>query len=183
MVAMINRTKNHGTVIHALDVLRRRGRDVELLIAGASGRSKRHLDLERLIGELDLSENVTFLGARQDVPELLGASDILVHASNSEGFAMAVAEGMAAGLPVVASDIPPCREQLDNGTCGSLFPTGNADALADAIERVLDDEKFRTESVQAAFDRVASHYDVTQMVAGYESLLISHLRAATAYRA
>jgi glycosyltransferase involved in cell wall biosynthesis len=180
MVAAITRTKNYQTVIRALDVLRRRGRPAEFLIAGASGRGQRHKAVERVIDELDLRESVTFLGVREDVPELLGASDILVHSSNSEGFAMVVSEGMAAGLPVVAADIPPCREQLDNGACGSLFPSGNAEALADAIEKILDDEKFRTELVKAAFDRVSSRYDVSHMAAGYEALLMSHLRATDA---
>lgn len=180
MVAAISRTKNYQTAIRALDVLRRRGRQAELLIAGGSPRDSRKKAVERVIDELDLRENVTFLGVREDVPELLGASDILVHSSNSEGFTMAVAEGMAAGLPVVASDIAACREQLDNGACGSLVPSGNAEALADAIERILDDEKFRTGLVKAAFDRVTSRFDVTHMAAGYEALLMSHLRATNA---
>ena len=175
MIAAITRTKNYQVAIRALGVLRRRGRRVELLIVGAS-RDVRKKAVERVIDELDLRGNVTFLGVREDVPELLGASDILVHSSNSEGFGMSVAEGMAAGLPVVAADIPACREQLDNGACGSLFPPGNAEAMADAIERILDDEKFRTGLVKAAFDRVSSRYDVPHMAAGYEALLMSHLR-------
>ena len=176
MVAMITRTKNYQTAVRALGALRRRGRQAELMIVGASSDARKRT-LERVIDELDLRENVTFLGVREDVPELLGASDILVHSSNSEGFAMAVTEGMAAGLPVVASDIPACREQLDNGACGSLFPPGDADALADSIERILDDENFRAETVKAAFARVSSRYDLTHMAAGYEALLMSHLRA------
>ena len=178
MVAAITRTKNYQIVIRALDVLRRRGRQAELLIVGG-GRDVRKNAVERVIDELDLRENVTFLGVREDVPELLGASDILVHSSKSEGFAMAVAEGMAAGLPIVAADIPACREILDDGACGSLVPSGNAEAMADAIERILDDEKFRTGLVKAAFDRVSSRFDLTHMAAGYEALLMSHLRATS----
>lgn len=179
MVAAIRRTKDYGTVIRALDVLRSRGRQAELLIAGHSVRDAQK-SVERVVDELDLRESVTFLGARHDIPELLGASDILVHSSRSEGFPMVVAEGMAAGLPIVATDIPMCREQLNDGDCGSFFPIGNAEALADAIVRILDDDQLRTRQVRAAFDRVSSLYDLTQMAAGYESLLLSHLRALNA---
>ncbi|MEO8578032.1 MAG: glycosyltransferase [Gemmatimonadales bacterium] len=175
MVAAIRRTKKYQTVVRAIGELRDRGRQTELLIVGGTARDSRKKAIERVIDELGLRENVTFVGVREDVPELLGASDVLVHSTASEGFPMAVLEGMAAGIPIVASDIAPCREALDNGVCGLLVPTGNATAMADAIEKILDDDSFRANLVKAAFERVSSRFDVTQMSAGYEALLSSHL--------
>jgi len=84
---------------------------------------------------------------------------------------MAVVEAMAAGVPVIATDIPACREVLDGGSCGLLVPLEDAQALAQAIGKILDDEAMRTRLVRAASERVRMHYDVKQMAAGYAALL------------
>jgi glycosyltransferase involved in cell wall biosynthesis len=173
MAATFSRTKDHGSVVRAIDLLRRRGRNVELQFAGGSFREVRRKPVESLIDELELSDRVTILGVRNDIPELMGASDIVVHATRSEGFAMAVAETMAARVPLVASDIPACREALDGGRCGVLVPQGDFNAIADAIEKILDDAEFRDQIVDRAFERVSTHFDVRSMAAGYERLIRS----------
>jgi glycosyltransferase involved in cell wall biosynthesis len=129
--------------------------------------------LESLTDELGIRDLVQFLGVRDDVPEMMGASDIVLHATASEGFGMVIVEAMAAGVPVIASDIPVCREVLDGGNCGLLVPLGEPRALADAIRNLLDDQSLRMRLVQAASDRVRTHYDVRQMAGGYAKLLQS----------
>ena len=178
MAATMSRTKDHRSVISAIDLLRHRGRNVELVLAGGSFRDARTNVVESLIDELDLRDRVTHLGVRHDVPELMGGSDIVVHASRSEGFAMTVAEAMAARAPVVASDIPACREALDAGRCGILVPPEDPTAIADAIERILDDAVFRNQIVDAAFERVSEHFDVSHMAAGYRRLISSRVLRA-----
>jgi glycosyltransferase involved in cell wall biosynthesis len=174
MLGAITGNKDCATTVRALHVLRSRGRNVELLIAG-KGCERRVREIERVIGELGLGDHVTLLGPRSDAAELLGASDVLVHSSRSEGFAVTITEGMAAGIPIVASDIPSIREALDNGTCGLLAPVGNPEAFADAIETILDDHERREDFVKAALARVRSRYDLKHMARGYETLLMSHL--------
>lgn len=175
MVAAIRKTKDYQTVVRALGELRSRGRKAELLIVGDAPKVSRKEAVELVIDELDLRDSVTFVGVREDVAELLGASDIMIHSTASEGFPMALLEGMAAGIPIVASDIPPCREALDDGACGILVPTRNPEAMADAIEKIIDDDRIRESLVKAAFERVSSRYDVANMCAGYDALLQSHL--------
>jgi glycosyltransferase involved in cell wall biosynthesis len=82
---------------------------------------------------------------------------------------------MAAGVPIIATDVPACREVLDCGRCGLLVPLGDFVALADAIRRLLDDEALRKKLVDAASERVRMHYDVKRMAAGYAELLSDSL--------
>ena len=77
----------------------------------------------------------------------------------------------------MATDIPSCREVLDNGRCGLLVPLGDAEAMAHAIGRVLDDEALRRRLVDAASERVRSHYHVKRMAADYAALLRGSLPA------
>jgi glycosyltransferase involved in cell wall biosynthesis len=173
MAARITRGKDHPTALKAIQLLRSQGRDVELWLAGGAYRESFQASTESLTDELGIRDLVQFLGVRDDVPELMGASDIVIHSTNSEGFGMAVVEAMAAGVPVIATDIPACREILDGGRCGLLFPLGDAPALADAIRRLLDDEALRARLVQAASERVRSHYDLKRMAAGYAELFLA----------
>ena len=77
---------------------------------------------------------------RRDVPELVGQLDLFVFATTpDEGLGIALIEAMAAGVPVVASDVGACREVLDDGALGLLVPPRDPVALADAIERVRNE--------------------------------------------
>ncbi len=91
-------------------------------------------ELLRLSLSLGLGESVEFLGTRTDVPELLGAADLFVLSTTpQEGLGTVMIEAMAAGLAVVASDVPACRELLYNGQYGVLVPPSSPDHLAAAI--------------------------------------------------
>jgi glycosyltransferase involved in cell wall biosynthesis len=117
MVANMIPPKDHPTLLEAVALLTRQGRRLEVLLAGEGRRMGEHRETVRRLGIEDV---VKFLGSRPDVPELLGISDLMVHATHSEGFGIVLIEAMAAGVPVIASDLPPCREILDDGRCGVL---------------------------------------------------------------
>jgi glycosyltransferase involved in cell wall biosynthesis len=108
-----------------------------LLMAGRSGDVSE--DLERLRDRLGLKEQVRFLGHREDVPEILAAADLFVFPSFYEGLPGAVLEAMALGLPIVASDIDPVRETVEEGRNALLVKPASPDKLASAIERLLED--------------------------------------------
>ena len=168
MVARLHRPKDHETLLKAASMLISKGRPVELLLAGDGPERTR---LETLARQLGLAAFTRFLGTRHDIPELLGASDAMVLAAQSEGFALAVLEAMAAGTPVVATDIPPCREALGNGECGLLVPSRDPLALAVAIEKLFEDETYRRRLTEAAYQRVRELYDNELMAARYAQLL------------
>jgi glycosyltransferase involved in cell wall biosynthesis len=170
MAARFSSSKDHPTALRAIGLLRSEGRDVELWLAGGTHRESIRAGAESLANQLGIRDLVQFLGPRGDVPELMGASDIVIHPTHSEGFGLVVVEAMAAGVPVIATDIPACREVLDGGRCGVLVPLGDATALARAIRKILDDEALRTRLLQAASERVRSHYHIRRMAASYAEL-------------
>jgi glycosyltransferase involved in cell wall biosynthesis len=89
---------------------------------------------------LGLSERVTFLGAREDIPELLASLDVLVHTPTApEPFGRVLAEAMAVGRPVVAARCGGIPEVVEDGVTGFLVPSGNVGAFAAAVVRLLED--------------------------------------------
>ena len=179
MVAWVARAKDHETAIRAVAVLRQRGHNVRLDVAGGAYRQARLNALQDLAHTLGVSDAVKFLGVRDDIPELIGASDILVHATHSEGLPITILEALASRTPVVASDIPACREVLDDGRCGILVPPRDPVGLANAVESLLKDDARRRELVDAAFERVYVQYHVHRMASGYAALIESATNGAS----
>jgi len=131
MVATLENHKDHETLFRAVPLILRENPAFRLLLAGeGSLRST----LEARVAELGIAEVVTFLGMRRDVPELLGSADLFVFSTTAqEGLGSVLLEAMAAGLPIIASDVPACREVLQDGLHGELVPPADPAALAAAI--------------------------------------------------
>ena len=82
-----------------------------------------------------------FFGSRTDIPNLLANADIFaLSTTGEEGFGIVLIEAMAAGLPIIATDVSACREVLDNGNAGILVPPGRVDLWIKEIKRFI---KFR----------------------------------------
>jgi glycosyltransferase involved in cell wall biosynthesis/uncharacterized membrane protein len=113
------------------------------------------------VRRLGLAPNVALLGARSDVPDLLAGADVFVLSSRSEGLPMSVLEAMAAGLPVVATDVGGVSELVLEGETGLLVPRGDTTALAQALERLLRDEDLRRRMAASARARVEREFDLT----------------------
>lgn len=90
---------------------------------------------EMLARSLGVSERVTFLGWRSDIPRILKASDIYIHSANVDGFGIAACEAMAAGLPVLASNIPGLAQVVEGA--GVLFPPGDDKTLARELTALI----------------------------------------------
>jgi glycosyltransferase involved in cell wall biosynthesis len=93
--------------------------------------------LYQLIGDLDLRQRVLLPGTFAETGELLAAADVFVQPSTSETPTLCLAEALAAGLPVVASDLPGHREWIAAGETGLLVPPGDSRALGEAILQLL----------------------------------------------
>lgn len=138
MVANIRQPKDHATLIKAwravLDGAAEAGASsMTLLLAGRFDAGEE--GLKSLAFDLGLGERLKFLGGIEDVAGLLEAADLLVHSSRTEGLPNAVIEGMAAGLPVVATDIPGVREAVGSDGFPFLAPPDDPGALS---ERILE---------------------------------------------
>lgn len=157
-VAGFRYQKDQDTVIRALALL---PESVHLYLAGDG---ERRPELEKLVAELNIADRVHFAGIRTDVPAMLAAADIVVMSSHWEGFGLAAVEGMAAGKPVIASDVDGLREVVQGA--GVLFPHADAAALASEIRRLADDP-VRYAAVADRCRARARRFDISKMVDGY----------------
>jgi len=130
--------------------------------------------LKREIEASNLNDTVFLRGATDNPSALMQRYDILAAPSLWEGMSLAPVEAMAAGLPVVASDIPAHREILCNGTCGLLAAPADAGALAAAIRRLRSDTGLYCALSRAGIER-ARDFDAPAMVARYRSMYESEL--------
>ena len=126
-------------------------------------------DLEAETRRLGLTDRVRFLGIRRDVPDLLAISDVLVHPSLEEGFCNALLEAMAAGKPVVATDVGGNAEAVAEGVTGRIVPARDASALAAAVLRVLRSDDRGLAMGAEGRRRVRERFGCETMVRQYET--------------
>jgi len=169
MVSRMDDAKDHGTLIKACAKLIHSGLKLRVRFAGDGPLRSSH---EALCGSEGIQERVEFLGSRGDMPQLLGQSDVAVLSTNSEGFGIALIEAMSARTPVIATDLPACREVLDSGRCGILVAPGDSDSLAHSIRRLIEDNVLRSQLVDAAAVRVLRNYDIKRTATRYADLLM-----------
>jgi glycosyltransferase involved in cell wall biosynthesis len=122
-----------------------------------------------------ISHAISFLGHREDVAARLDSADILVLPSRSEAFPNALLEGMAAGLPVVATAVGGVLEVVRADETGLLVPPGDPAALAAAVRQLMGSAKLADRLGAAAQADVAAHYSFGRMVAAFDSLYLSEL--------
>ena len=149
MVARLDAIKDQQTLLRAFARAKLPGWELQLV-----GDGPRRSELEALITDLGLDAVVCCLGRRNDVPELLGQAELFAFSTTAaEGFGIALVEAMAAGLPVMASDVPACRELLADGTAGVLVPPADVDAWTQKLETLMADEGARQQLSLAARER------------------------------
>jgi glycosyltransferase involved in cell wall biosynthesis len=153
--------------IWATDLLKVIRDDVHLLIIGDG--PQRDL-LHRYRDQVRIADRVHFLGHRGDVPRLLPHFDVLWSASAYEGLSNVILEAMAAGVPVVATDIPGTRELVVANETGYLVPVGDRAALAKYTDRLLNDAGLSAHLAAAARERIEREFSVERMVARHAEL-------------
>ena len=126
--------------------------------------------VERAIAQADLSGIVSLLGWRDDVPELLAATDIFLLTSLFEGLPRVVLQAMAASVPVVATDTGGVAEVIAHGETGLLVPPGSPAAAAAAIVTLSSDPDRRGRFAAAGSSRLGEEFDNGRMVRDLEDL-------------
>lgn len=169
MASRFARQKDHDTLIRALSVLKQRGLTPALYLAGA-GKSSLKTKAERLVAKLGLEQQVHFLGNVSDLPQRLSKTQIFVLATHWEGMPLALVEGMAAGCACVASDVIGAREVVSPEVNGLRVPESDPSAMADALQRLLQDTDLAQRLGSAARTHALSHYGREQMWEQYQRL-------------
>jgi glycosyltransferase involved in cell wall biosynthesis len=170
-----NPVKNHPMFLRAAARVRAAVPDAAFVIAGEGDLMP---SLKQLTAELGITEDVHFLGRCDDVASLLFASNVGVLSSKSEGFANAILEYMAAGLPVVATDVGGVREAIVEGETGYIVPSGDDQQMAERIIQVLaNDETARVMGARnksIAAEKFSKDRHLQNTLELYDELLNEH---------
>jgi len=146
-----------------------RSPEVTLVIAGEGPLED---DLKKEAQTLGILDNVRFVGPRLDIPELLKLFDIYVLPSLWEGLPMVLLEAMAAGCPVIATDVGGVAAAVKSGVSGILVKSMDVDALSSAMIRLLEDKEIRTKYSQNAMDIFNKNFSAQIMTRKYEKLYL-----------
>lgn len=186
-IANINRQKGIVELINAFAAARAEQTDARLVLVGAE--YSNHADYSDAVrAQMNMhglaeGRDVVFAGERDDVEIQLAGMDLiaLAAAPRSEGITTAILEGMAAGLPVVATDVGGIREVVENGRTGFLVPSGNARGFAEALSRLIANPEQRVSMGREA-RRVATRFGVDASAAAhvraYAQALAAHASRA-----
>lgn len=159
-VARLNPLKDHLTAISTIRKLRDYGVKARLVLAGEG---EERAKIEAAIRETELQGHVTLLGARRDIPRLLSAADAFLLSSLSEGIPLTLIEAMAAGVPIVSTDVGGIPEVIDHGATGLLAPARDDGRLAKHLQRALTDLALRQSIIAAAQDKARERFSLDEM--------------------
>ena len=138
-VGELSNRKNHKVILKALEKVKG---NFKYIICGQGAKKE---ELIKLSKELNLQEKVEFLGYRQDVKEILKASDIFCFPSKQEGLPVALMEAMASGLPVICSDIRGNKDLIENKKGGYLLKSYDIDEYSIKIQELIENKVLREE--------------------------------------
>ncbi len=168
VVVIVSRVVRDKGYLELLAAMRRV--DAELWVVGERLESDRGEDLEPAFAAMPPGK-LRRLGYREDVADILAASDIFALPSYFEALPMSVIEAMLSGLPVVATNVRGPREQVVDGETGILVPLFDIPALAAALQRLANAPGLRAELGEAGRQRALLRYDETRVVARTLDLL------------
>jgi glycosyltransferase involved in cell wall biosynthesis len=170
-VGMIGRLawqKGIDDLLAAVRIVRTEPRNLRFFIVGGGSDAA---DFAAAVAAPELAGRVTLLGQRDDVPELLGAMDIVVQSSRREVMAQATLEGMAAGRAVVSTRTVGADEAIDDGISGILVPVADPPALARALRDLARDPARRAALGAAARARISAEFTAEKALDRCEAIL------------
>lgn len=166
-VARLNPLKDHETALRAFARLRDQGVKARLVLAGEG---ETRPVIERCIADLKLEQDVTLLGARRDIPELMAAADVFLLSSISEGIPLTLIEAMAARRPVVSTDVGGVSEVVLHNETGLLAPARDDEQLARHLRTLIKSPELRSQFGTAGSRRAHELFSIEQMLESYAEL-------------
>lgn len=166
-VARLNYLKDHATALRTVARLRQNCPNARLVLVGEG---EERNAIQELIQKLDLPANVRLLGLRSDVHRLLATADLFLLTSISEGIPLTLIEAMAAGVPVVSTNVGGVPEVIEDAQTGLLAPAGDDAALAGQVLRLMSSPEWRGEIVRRARQRANQIFSEEQMHQAYQKL-------------
>jgi glycosyltransferase involved in cell wall biosynthesis len=158
--------KDHETLWRAL-VLLTGERAPHLAVVGDGEYRER---LEKLAGDLGIGSRIHFLGWRHDLESILAGLDVVICSSRNEGTPVALIEAMAAGVPVLSTDVGGVGDLVTHGETGWLVPPADPGAMAEGLQRILADPLNAAAAAAAAREAVLARHHVRTLIARMEAL-------------
>ena len=159
----LNPVKGHKYLIESVELLRLRGFDVRLQIAGEDeqGGSGYRKELEKIVQDKSMSDCVELLGAVSEarIRQGLEEANVFALASLNEGVPVAVMEAMAMEMPVIVTDVGGNSELIDNGVDAIMVQSEKPEEMADAIEKILKDKALTLRLTQESRKKVAAKFN------------------------
>lgn len=156
-VARLHPVKSLQTLVEAAAISKEDIPNLEVLFVGEGQEETR---LKQLATKLGVGKHAFFLGKRDDVPDILAASDVFVLPSHREGMSNALLEAMAMGLPPVVSNIPENTELVTDGENGLVFDLGDAESLAAKLRKLFTDSQLREDYGRNSRQRIEDQYAI-----------------------
>ena len=153
-IAELNKNKNQNFLIEVIDNLKVKIPTIKLLLAGDGDLQDEY---KEKVNNLNLNNNIEFLGFRKDISNLLKLSDIAVSSSRREGLPVNIMEAMATGIPVIATDCRGNRDLVINNQSGFLVGQGDISNFANAIIKLNESEKLRSKFGNAAVEQIQNY--------------------------
>lgn len=175
IVSRMLRNKGVGELVAATRLLKARGVDVRTILIGMPDPENPTNITEEQLCEWHDDDLIQWWGFRDDVVDVWRQAHVAVLPSYREGLPKSLLEAAACARPIVATDVPGCREIVRQGENGFLIPIHDSVALADAIEKLLKDPALRRRMGEASRALVEAEFDVTRVIQDtlevYETLL------------
>lgn len=176
MVATFKKQKGHKFLVDAAASLIPDFPHLHILLVGDGELID---ELQNQVRELDLEQNIHFLGMRNDIPEILVASDSFVLPSLWEGLPMALIEAMASGLPVIATDVSGTRQVMEPGKTGLMVKPGDVQGLVYSIMDLLNNSEQAHVMGKTARKKVEMMFNAKKQAEEYLTLFKKNQGLAT----
>jgi len=166
-IARLTRVKDQETLLKAFQKVIENETKAELVIVGDGPLNQK---LRQSASDLGIATYVKFLGYREDIKDLLSVFDVIVLPSLMEGVSLTILEAMAAGKPVIVTNVGGNPEVVVDGETGLLVPSRDPQKMADAIMRILSDPSLARRMGEAGRKRVEEKFSLEKMVNEYEKV-------------
>lgn len=174
-IGSLEPVKNHKLFLQIAKIIldQTSAESAKFLIIGSGSLRK---ELEEFAENLGISSSIIFAGERVDIPELLQTMDVFVLTSQYEGLSNAIMEAMAAGLPVVTTDVGGNKELVINGATGFLCTDNDAKSLADKVISLMNDKSEAIRMGNNGRKRIINGFGIEKMVKETENIYLTLIK-------
>lgn len=166
-VARLRRGKGHEVLLESFESLYKNNKNISLLLVGDG---EREHELKNQIENYASKNDIYFLGNRSDVPLILALSDLFILPTEGEGMSNAIMEAMAAGLPIITTDIPENKDLIKENQTGIFFPVANSKVLLEKTTLLLENARLREQLGRNAQKEAQENYDVGKIALKFSEL-------------